>query len=30
MLRAVAQAPDAAQFSVPLDDLVAFLKDKVN
>ena len=29
MLRAVAQAPDAAQFSVPLDDLVAFLKDKV-
>jgi histidyl-tRNA synthetase len=30
MLRAVAQTPDAAQFSVPLDDLVAFLKDKVN
>ncbi len=30
MLRAVAQAPDMAQFSVPLDDLVAFLKDKVN
>lgn len=30
MLRAAAQAPDAAQFSVPLDDLVAFLKDKVN
>lgn len=30
MLRAVAQPPDAAQFSVPLDDLVAFLKDKVN
>ena len=30
MLRAVAQAPYAAQFSVPLDDLVAFLKDKVN
>jgi histidyl-tRNA synthetase len=30
MLRTVAQAPDAAQFSVPLDDLVAFLKDKVN
>ena len=30
MLRAVAQALDAAQFSVPLDDLVAFLKDKVN
>jgi histidyl-tRNA synthetase len=30
MLRAVAQTPDAAQFSVPFDDLVAFLKDKVN
>lgn len=30
MLRAVAETPDAAQFSVPLDDLVAFLKDKVN
>jgi histidyl-tRNA synthetase len=30
MLRAVAQTSDAAQFSVPLDDLVAFLKDKVN
>ncbi len=30
MLRAVDQTPDTAQFSVPLDDLVAFLKDKVN
>jgi histidyl-tRNA synthetase len=30
MLRAVAQTPETAQFSVPLDDLVAFLKDKVN
>ena len=30
MLRAVDQSADLAQFSVPLDDLVAFLKDKVN
>lgn len=30
MLRAVDQTPDTAQLSVPLDDLVAFLKDKVN
>ena len=29
MLRAADQTPDTAQFSVPLDDLVAFLKDKV-
>jgi histidyl-tRNA synthetase len=30
MLRAVDQTSDTAQLSVPLDDLVAFLKDKVN
>lgn len=30
MLRAVDQTPDTAQLSVPLDGLVAFLKDKVN
>jgi histidyl-tRNA synthetase len=30
MLRAVDQTPDTAQLSVPLDELVAFLKDKVN
>jgi len=30
MLRAVDQSPETAQLSVPLDDLVAFLKDKVN
>jgi histidyl-tRNA synthetase len=30
MLRAIAQPPDTAQFSVPIDGLVAFLKDKVN
>ena len=30
MLRAADQTPDMAQFSVPLDELVAFLKDKVN
>ncbi len=30
MLRAADQTPDTAQFSVPLDVLVAFLKDKVN
>jgi histidyl-tRNA synthetase len=30
MLRAVDQTPDMAQLSVPLDELVAFLKDKVN
>lgn len=30
MLRAVDQSADLAQFSVPLGDLVAFLKDKVN
>jgi len=30
MLRAVDQIPETAQLSVPLDDLVAFLKDKVN
>lgn len=30
MLRAVDQNPDTAQLSVPLDELVAFLKDKVN
>ena len=30
MLRAVDQTPDMAQLSVPLDGLVAFLKDKVN
>jgi histidyl-tRNA synthetase len=29
MLRAVDQSPDTAQQSVPLDTLVAFLKDKV-
>ena len=30
MLRAADQTPDTAQLSVPLDGLVAFLKDKVN
>jgi histidyl-tRNA synthetase len=30
MLRAVDQTPETAQLSVPLDELVAFLKDKVN
>ena len=30
MLRAVDQIPETAQLSVPLDELVAFLKDKVN
>jgi histidyl-tRNA synthetase len=30
MLRAADQTPDTAQLSVPLEDLVAFLKDKVN
>jgi len=30
MLRAADQTPETAQLSVPLDDLVAFLKDKVN
>jgi len=30
MLRAADQTPDTAQLTVPLDDLVAFLKDKVN